>query len=53
MFFDKNILTLYFYPTNKTLFNIKQVQIIDLMEYVIVTWDTDKKNFVMYMVNKK
>ena len=38
------------YIINKTLFTIKQVQIIDKKNFIIVALDANSKTFVVYMV---
>ena len=48
--FDKKIFIWKFYITNKTLFTIKQVKIVNSKEFVIMTLDADSKTFVVYMV---
>ena len=48
--FGKEILIWKSYITNKALSIIKQVQIIDLKEFVMMALNTDNKIFVVYMV---
>ena len=45
--FDKKILIWRTYITNKALSTIKQVQIIDKKDFVIMTLDTNNKTFVI------
>ena len=45
----KGTLTWWFYITNKALSTNKQVQLINLKEFVITALDTDNKTFVVYV----
>ena len=49
MSFNEETLTWKFYITNEALFITKQVQIIDLKEFIIVALDVNNKTFVVYM----
>ena len=47
--FDKETFMWKSYTTNKALFIIEQVQIVDLKEYVIAALDTHSKTFVIHV----
>ena len=47
--FDEETLTWRTYIINKALSTIKQVQIIDKKDFVIVALDADSKMFIVYM----
>ena len=47
--FDKKTLPWKSYTINKALLITKQVQLVDLKEFVIAALDTDKKTFVVHM----
>ena len=49
MSFGKGTLTWKSYTINKALPITKQVQIIDLKEFVIATLDVDSETFMVYM----
>ena len=49
MWFGKKTPTDKSYNTNKTLFISKQVQIVNLKEFVIATLDVSSKTFVMHV----
>ena len=47
--FSEKTLTWKFYTTNKALLITKQVQLVDLKEFVIAALDADSKTFVVYV----
>ena len=47
--FDEKILMWKFYITNKALFIINQVQIINSKKFIIAVLDANSKTFVMHM----
>ena len=47
--FDEKILIWKFYTINKTLSTTKQVQIVDLKEFIIVVLDANSKIFVVHV----
>ena len=49
--FDEKTLMYKSYTINKALPNSKQVQIIDLKEFVIVALDANSKTFVLYVTS--
>lgn len=49
IFFSKKTLIWWAYTTNKTLFSIKYVQIINLKKFIIVALDTESKLFDAYI----
>ena len=51
--FGKKILTWKSYTINKALPTIKQVQIIDLKEFIIAALNTDSKTFMLYIAIRK
>lgn len=53
MLFGKKTSTWKFYITNKALSITKQVQIVNLKEFIIATLDADKETFVVYVAIRK
>ena len=53
MSFGEETLTLKFYITNEALLTTKQVQIVDLKEFVIVALHIENKMFVMHVAIRK
>ena len=51
--FDEKTLTWKFYITNKALPITKQVQIVNLEEFIIAVLDVDSKMFVMHIAIRK
>ena len=48
--FGKETLTWKFYTINETLPTTKQVQIVDLKNFIIAAWDVDSKMFVIHVI---